>query len=156
VAAGGRRADPFQAHPHRVQKFLHTGPARHLGRLSNLRVGIVNVFIATPESAGGTSGNSITATRWAGIIRALGHEVALGTEWQDQECDVLIALHARRSYSSVERFRSSYPNRAMIVALTGTDLYQDLQVTDEARRSLPLATPIVGLPNPPSPEPDED
>ncbi|PYS05389.1 MAG: TIGR04348 family glycosyltransferase [Acidobacteria bacterium] len=149
-------ADPFQAHPHRVQKFLHTGPARHLGRLSNLRVGIVNVFIVTPESAGGTSGNSITAMRWAGIIRALGNEVTLGTEWQNQECDVLIALHARRSYSSVERFRSSYPNRAMIVALTGTDLYHDLQVTDEARRSLALATRIVGLQNLASAELDED
>lgn len=107
----------------------------------------MKVFIVTPENPGGTSGNSITATRWAGILRALGHEVALGTEWQDQKCNLLVALHARRSYSSIDRFRTAYADHAVIVALTGTDLYHDLQVSHEARRSLVLATRIIALQN---------
>jgi putative glycosyltransferase (TIGR04348 family) len=116
----------------------------------------VKVFIVTPGSTGGTSGNSITATRWAGILGSFGHEVTLATEWLDRECDLLIVLHARRSYSSVERFRTCHPDRGVIVALTGTDLYSDLRRSDEARRSLALATRIVALQNLAGAELDED
>src|SRR5216117_3137294 len=105
----------------------------------------MKTFIVSPERLGGTSGNSITATRWAGILRQLGHEVSLATEWVNQECDLLVALHARRSHSSVKRFRTAYADRPIVVALTGTDLYHDLRFSDEARRSLDLATRIVAL-----------
>jgi putative glycosyltransferase (TIGR04348 family) len=35
----------------------------------------------------------------------------------------MIALHARRSAGSVQAFRAAYPDRPLIVALSGTDIY---------------------------------
>src|SRR5689334_12417943 len=70
-------------------------------------------------------------------------------EWRpgvDDECDALIALHARRSFPSIDRFRRSHLDRALIVGLTGTDLYSDLpEGHPEARQSLESATRIVAL-----------
>jgi putative glycosyltransferase (TIGR04348 family) len=108
----------------------------------------VKIFIVTPETPGTTLGNSVTAARWAKILRQLAHEVEIATEWSPaikDECDLLVALHARRSIQSVERFRRSHPARPLIVALTGTDLYGDLPANPEAQRSLGLATRIIAL-----------
>jgi len=64
----------------------------------------------------------------------------------NENCDVLIALHARRSHPSIQQFRQADAVRPLIVALTGTDLYGDLPAGDpEALRSLELATRIVVL-----------
>lgn len=106
----------------------------------------MKAFIITPALST-TAGNGITAQRWAGVLRALGHQVFVDADWSGEDCDLLIALHARRSSSSVERFRKTYPDRPLIVALTGTDLYCDLRADASARRSLALATRIVALQN---------
>ena len=37
---------------------------------------------------------------------------------------MLIALHAWRSAAAVRRFRALYPDRPLLVALSGTDLYE--------------------------------
>jgi putative glycosyltransferase (TIGR04348 family) len=58
---------------------------------------------------------------------------------------LLIALHARRSFASIQRFRDSHPRIPVILALTGTDLYGDLEKGAEAERSLEFATRIVVL-----------
>jgi putative glycosyltransferase (TIGR04348 family) len=116
-----------------------------MGRISNLRTGIVRVLIVTPESPSLTLGNSITANRWAGILRALGHEVDISGTWNGEDCELLIALHARRSEPSIEQYRRAHPARPVILALTGTDLYRDLRLSDAGHRSLALATRIVGL-----------
>jgi putative glycosyltransferase (TIGR04348 family) len=108
----------------------------------------VKIVIVTPETPGTTLGNAITAARWAKILRQLGQEVEMTTEWVPaikDECDLLVALHARRSITSVERFRQNHPVRPLIVALTGTDLYGDLPDNPEAQRSLGLATRIIAL-----------
>jgi putative glycosyltransferase (TIGR04348 family) len=105
----------------------------------------VKVLIVTPESPTLPLGNTITATRWAGILRSLGHEVDIAEAWNGEDCDLLIALHARRSAESVQRFRLAHARRPLIVALTGTDLYRDLQSSYSAHQSLELATRIVGL-----------
>jgi glycosyltransferase involved in cell wall biosynthesis len=57
----------------------------------------------------------------------------------------LIALHARRSFASIARFHSDHPNKPIILALTGTDLYGDLSPGSHAHESLTLATRIVAL-----------
>src|SRR5207244_2353193 len=65
--------------------------------------------------------------------------------WNAEDADLLIALHARRSETSVEEFRRTHATRPVIVALTGTDLYRDLRLSNSGLRSLALATRIVVL-----------
>ena len=109
----------------------------------------MKISIVTPEAPRSTLGNAITANRWAGILGELGHDVTLTMEWmpgRDSDCDVLIALHARRSNPSIEQFHRAHPGFPLIVAMTGTDLYIDLPAGNaEAQRSIELATRIVVL-----------
>jgi putative glycosyltransferase (TIGR04348 family) len=105
------------------------------------RIGII-----TPAPPRSKYGNRITALRWARILRSLGHRASLALAYEGGEpYDLLIALHARRSYPSIERFHHDHPGRPLIVALTGTDLYRDLPRSRTAKRSLELATLLVAL-----------
>ena len=65
--------------------------------------------------------------------------------WDGVECDLMIALHARKSHDSIARFRARFPRRPLIVVLTGTDLYRDIRVDAAAQRSLEAATLLVTL-----------
>lgn len=105
----------------------------------------MNVVVVTPAARGSHSGNRVTALRWAAHLRALGHHVAVAQSWQGQRCDLLVALHATRSHASVARFRAERPDAPLVVGLAGTDLYQDLPSSPEARRSLELATRLTVL-----------
>lgn len=105
----------------------------------------MRITIVTPAPAGSTHGNRITAVRWAGILKQLGHRVSISQSFDRQPADLLIALHARRSYSSVERFHRQCSGAPIIVALTGTDLYRDLKSDGRAEKSLALAQRIVVL-----------
>ncbi len=58
---------------------------------------------------------------------------------------MMIALHARRSAQSIARFAEVYPQRPLVLVLTGTDLYRDIRIDPQAQRSLALATRIVVL-----------
>jgi putative glycosyltransferase (TIGR04348 family) len=106
---------------------------------------MARIFIVTPARPGARSGNLHTATRWAAMLRSAGHRVALGIAWNGETCDALIALHARRSYDSVLRYHDARPGAPLVVVLTGTDLYQDLPRSAEARRSLELADRLIVL-----------
>ncbi len=106
----------------------------------------MNVTIITPAPPRSRHGNRGTALRWAGILRQLGHAVSIRQQYRAGSPDVLVALHARRSASSIERFHQRHPDRPLIVALTGTDLYGDIPAGDrDALRSLELATRLVVL-----------
>jgi putative glycosyltransferase (TIGR04348 family) len=58
---------------------------------------------------------------------------------------VLIALHARRSAADVASWREQTPERPLVLVLTGTDLYRDIEIDASARRSLRLADRLVVL-----------
>ena len=72
-------------------------------------------------------------------------KVIVQTEWDGKEADLLLALHARRSASSIANFHARHPDRPIVVVLTGTDLYKDLPESAEAVRSLDAARRIVVL-----------
>jgi putative glycosyltransferase (TIGR04348 family) len=67
------------------------------------------------------------------------------TEWDGKPCDLLLALHARRSHASILAFRKRFPAGPLVVALTGTDLYKDLPGSRAARESLKLADRLIVL-----------
>ena len=105
----------------------------------------MEILIVTPAPAGSLRGNRVTAERWATHLGELGHSVAIAERFCGQRCELLIALHARRSAAAVEAFRAAHPARPIVVVLTGTDLYADLPDDPGAARSVELATTLVGL-----------
>jgi putative glycosyltransferase (TIGR04348 family) len=102
------------------------------------------VTIVTPYTAAANNGNWHTAARWAGFLTDT-HRVTVEQSWSGAPCDLLIALHAGRSAASIQSFAAAHPDRPLVVVLTGTDLYRDLAESEEARRSLELATKLVVL-----------
>ncbi|MEW6707349.1 MAG: selenoneine biosynthesis selenosugar synthase SenB [Pseudomonadota bacterium] len=103
------------------------------------------VCIVSPALAAANNGNWHTAARWQRFL-APKAEVQVLLSWQAEPADALIALHARRSADSIERFRAAHPGRPLAVVLTGTDLYRDLELGDaQARHSLQCADQVVVL-----------
>lgn len=107
--------------------------------------GGMKIGVITPAGPNLRNGNRATAVRWSGFLRRLGHEVMLQESWDGEESDVMIALHARRSHTSISRYADAFPERPLIVALTGTDLYRDIRSDEAARESLELATALIVL-----------
>jgi putative glycosyltransferase (TIGR04348 family) len=105
----------------------------------------MKIVIVTPAKARSRHGNRNTTERWAGLLRALGHRVAVQVSWAGAAADVIIALHARRSHDSVRRFSAAYPGRPLVLALTGTDLYRDIRFDPDARQSMRLASRLIVL-----------
>jgi putative glycosyltransferase (TIGR04348 family) len=105
-----------------------------------MRIGII-----TPAPPRSKYGNRITALRWARILQDLGHRVSIALTYAGEPYDLLVALHAKRSYPAIHRFHDEHPDRPLIVALTGTDLYRDLARSRKAQKSLELATRLVAL-----------
>ena len=106
----------------------------------------MRIAIITPAARGTRTGNLHTAQRWAAMLRAAGHRVALLNEWApDDKTELLLALHARRSHASIARFAQRHRDRPLAVALTGTDLYRDIRSSAEARASLRAAQRLIAL-----------
>ena len=59
--------------------------------------------------------------------------------------DLMLALHARRSAASVAAWRAARPDAPLLLALTGTDLYRDIDSDADAQRSLALADALIVL-----------
>ena len=107
---------------------------------------IVNILIVTPARPGSRHGNRNTATRWARHLRSVGHvvEVVVDADEATLAHDVMIALHARRSAESIALWKSK-PDRPLILALTGTDLYRDIRTDASAQHSMQLADAMIVL-----------
>lgn len=105
------------------------------------------VAIITPAMAEANNGNWRTASRWQRLL-ARHYRTIVHSTWSADtlpDAGIVIALHARRSADSIRRFRAARPEGALIVVLTGTDLYADLAVSEEARMSLALADALIVL-----------
>ena len=105
----------------------------------------MKICLITPAPTYSRKGNRVTALRWARILRELGHRVVIMEEYQGERCDVLVALHARRSHASIARFHYKHPELPLILALTGTDLYGDIHTDASAQESLEMANRFILL-----------
>lgn len=105
----------------------------------------MRIALVTPYGPQQRNGNWHTAARWARFLRAAGHAVRTQVEWDGHEADLMIALHAGRSHAAIRAFAERHPCRPLIVVLTGTDLYRDIQQEGDARDSLTLAHRLVVL-----------
>lgn len=107
-------------------------------------MGKENVVIVTPAKPDANNGNWRTAQRWARFLCG-SFRVRLASDWHDGDEALMIALHARRSAASAAAWRERHPRRPLLLVLTGTDLYRDILVDDDAQRSLALADRLVVL-----------
>lgn len=103
----------------------------------------------SPANAKANNGNWHTAARWARFLTA-DYAVSVVARWGNRAeravpPDVLLALHARRSAGSIAAYRLVRPKGGLIVALTGTDVYRDIQTDEAAQHSLQLADRLIVL-----------
>jgi putative glycosyltransferase (TIGR04348 family) len=115
-----------------------------------------SILIVTPALADANNGNWQTARRWSRML-ASAYRVQLCADWpaggaarpagaqQPADPALMIALHARRSAPAVAAWRSAWPQRPLLLALTGTDLYHDIDRDVAAQRSLAAADALVVL-----------
>lgn len=105
----------------------------------------LNVVIVSPALAAANNGNWQTAQRYASLLRSF-CRVRIVQQWDGSDQDhVMIALHARRSYASIADWHVRHGARGLVVVLTGTDLYRDIQSDPEAQQSLRWAHTLVVL-----------
>jgi putative glycosyltransferase (TIGR04348 family) len=118
----------------------------------------VRIVIVSPALADANNGNWQTAQRWCTLLAP--HKVRIVKQWPDAEAhkhldqqdQVMLALHARRSAASVAAWAERQPLQTpglgvpgLAVVLTGTDLYRDIQSDPAAQKSLALASQLVVL-----------
>jgi putative glycosyltransferase (TIGR04348 family) len=103
------------------------------------------IEIVTPAPAGSLHGNRITALRWQDFLKKLGHQTQVSEKYLGSAVDLLVALHAYRSHLSLVQFRRSYPDKPIVLIMTGTDLYRDMSIHPEVLQSMKMANTIVLL-----------
>ncbi len=88
----------------------------------------------------------MAALRWARILRRLGHRVVVAPDYAGEAADAMVAIHAWRSAAAIARFKARYPDRPLILQLSGTDIYQ--YITEDPQptlRSMALADRLIAL-----------
>ena len=108
------------------------------------------ITIITPARRGSPSGNRVTALRWAGLLRQLGHTVKIATEWHGTEahnhaCDVLLTVHAVKSAEAVLAASKDRPELRIATLLAGTDIYPEFSPDERVRRALDRADALIAL-----------
>ena len=104
------------------------------------------IVLISPAAANANNGNWHTAHRWAKFLS--GHcDIEVAQHWNREVADaaLMIALHARRSAPSIAAWAAQYPDRPLVLVLTGTDLYRDIRSDSDAIASLQSATHLVVL-----------
>lgn len=106
----------------------------------------MNILIITPAPPGSRAGNRATAERWAVLLERAGYQVSVETAFAGQACDLVLALHAWRSHGDILKIRHLFPDMPLVVALTGTDIYDHQhRYPDATLGSMALADSLIGL-----------
>jgi putative glycosyltransferase (TIGR04348 family) len=106
----------------------------------------MEIIVITPPGPSTRTGNAVAALRWAGILRQLGHRVTIAADYRDEPFDAMVAIHAWRSAEAIRRFKMRYPERPLVLQLSGTDIYQYASEDPEPTlRSMELADSLVAL-----------
>jgi putative glycosyltransferase (TIGR04348 family) len=106
----------------------------------------MKIVLITPEGPTSRTGNRVAASRWARILRGLGHRVRVAPDYDGRPADLMVAVHAWRSAAAIERFKSTYPARPVVLQLSGTDIYHHIDVDPvPTLRSMELADRLVAL-----------
>ena len=103
-----------------------------------------SICIISPALAAANNGNWQTAKRWQQMLSSDYH-VEIMLQWDGKPYDAMLALHARRSADSITQWSAKFPDKLIVLALTGTDLYRDIAVDPLAQQSLKLAHRLVVL-----------
>lgn len=110
------------------------------------------IILVSPAVKAANNGNWHTAHRWAQFLS--GHaDITVAAQWTklpdasapQHPPQLMIALHASRSATSIQAWAEAFPDKPLIVVLTGTDLYRDIQTDSSAQQSLALASHLVLL-----------
>ena len=101
-----------------------------------------DVTLLLPPGAPTESGNAVSADRWARALAAGGHRTRVTAE-PPARADVLVALHAERNAAPV--LDHARRGGALVVVLSGTDVYRPGGLTQGARAALAAADRVVVL-----------
>jgi putative glycosyltransferase (TIGR04348 family) len=106
----------------------------------------MKIVLITPAGPTSRTGNRVAASRWAAILRQLGHRVQVGADYDGRAADMMVAVHAWRSADAIARFKARHPQQPLVLQLSGTDIYDYLS-TDPGPtlRSMELANRLVTL-----------
>src|SRR6187200_3258548 len=86
-----------------------------------------SLILVTPYLASANNGNWRTAARWARMAAPRFRVILQSPDAPlADDAVAMLALHARRSRDAIARWKRSHPDRALVDALTGTDLYRDV------------------------------
>lgn len=106
----------------------------------------MNIVLITPDGPSSRTGNKVAASRWARILRKLGHRVRVAADYDGKPADLMVAVHAWRSTSAIARFKAKYPGRPLVLQLSGTDIYDYIRRDAvPTLRSMELADRLVAL-----------
>src|SRR6185295_4415411 len=106
----------------------------------------MNIVLITPDGPTSRTGNKVAASRWARILRRLGHRVRVVGDYDGRPADLMVAVHAWRSAGAIERFKAKYPDRPLVLQLSGTDIYDYIERDPvPTLRSMALADRLVAL-----------
>lgn len=104
-----------------------------------------SLVIVSPALASANNGNWQTAKRYRQLLKAH-FKVRLVGQWDGSKSDdLMLALHARRSHDSIAAWHAMHGARGLVVVLTGTDLYRDIEHHPQAQQSLDFASHLVVL-----------
>jgi hypothetical protein len=106
----------------------------------------MKIVLITPDGPTSRTGNKVAASRWARILRQLGHRVHVAATWDGRTADLMVAVHAWRSADAIARFKAEFPDRPVVLQLSGTDIYDTLESDPvPTLTSMRLADRLVAL-----------